>query len=128
LTQGLASRRNALRLYINTFAAIPHAGVVAKLSFFSKAAKMLVQTFFNIIRPESCPFDQPKRKMKKNFSRILVLSACITIFGLLLDSDPKEPSTIMRFVEFFAMLGITFVLCTIGYLTFAFVKRKIQSV
>ncbi|WP_318639774.1 hypothetical protein [Flavobacterium ardleyense] len=46
---------------------------------------------------------------KKNFN-IFLISLGITIFGLLLDSDAKEPSMIMRFVEFFAMTGLIFII------------------
>jgi hypothetical protein len=42
-----------------------------------------------------------------------------------MDDDIREPSTIMRFVEFFAMTGIVFVLLsTVNYL-FNFTKKLI---
>ena len=48
--------------------------------------------------------------MNKKFSNILMVSIVITIFGFLMDSDVKEPSVIMRFVEFFAMIAIVFII------------------
>ena len=62
---------------------------------------------------------------KKNLLIILMISIGIAIFGLLMDDDIKEPSTIMRFVEFFAMTGILFIfLISINYLT-NFAKKLI---
>ncbi len=57
---------------------------------------------------------------------ILKLSILITIFGFLLDSDVKEPSVIMRFVEFFAMIGILFIITFIINTLFDFTKSKIN--
>ena len=48
--------------------------------------------------------------MSKRNLNILFLSIGISIFGFLMDGDAKEPSTIMRFVEFFAMITIIFIL------------------
>ena len=56
--------------------------------------------------------------MKKKISNIFILSISFTILGFLIDGDQKEPSTIMRFIEFFAMTGITFVTFSILYLNF----------
>lgn len=57
---------------------------------------------------------------------ILKLSIFITIFGFLLDSDVKEPSVIMRFIEFFAMIGIIFIITFLIKTLFDFTKSKIN--
>lgn len=62
--------------------------------------------------------------MRKRLLNMLILSICVTIFGFLLDDDTKEPSTIMRFVEFFAMTAIIFTFITIIHYTFNFVKKR----
>lgn len=62
--------------------------------------------------------------MRKRLLNMLILSICVTIFGFLLDDDTKEPSTIMRFVEFFAMTAIIFTFITISHYTFNFVKKR----
>ncbi len=62
---------------------------------------------------------------KRKLFSILIFSIGITILGLLMDDDIKEPSTIIRFVEFFAMTGIIFVILTgVNYLI-NFVKNKV---
>ncbi len=66
--------------------------------------------------------------MKKKFLNILILSITVTIFGFLMDDDQKEPSTIMRFVEFFAMIGIIFLLFSMLNFTFNFAKNKINLI
>lgn len=62
--------------------------------------------------------------MRKRLLNILILSIGVTIFGFLLDDDTKEPSTIMRFVEFFAMTAIIFTFITIINYLFNFTKKK----
>lgn len=57
---------------------------------------------------------------------ILKLSFLITIFGFLMDSDVKEPSVIMRFVEFFAMIGVIFIIIFLISTIFDFTKNKIN--
>ena len=66
-----------------------------------------------------------KLNMKKKFLNILIISIIITVFGFLMDDDQKEPSTIMRFVEFFAMIGIIYLIVSFIYFSFNFVKNKI---
>ena len=65
--------------------------------------------------------------MKRNILAILILSICLTIVGLLLDDDLKEPSTSMRFLEFFAMIGIIFILTSCFYFVFHFLKSKLKA-
>jgi hypothetical protein len=64
--------------------------------------------------------------MSKRNLNILIASIGITIFGFLMDGDVKEPSTIMRFVEFFAMIGIIFIISFSITNLFSFAKNKIN--
>ena len=64
--------------------------------------------------------------MSKRNLNILIVSIGITIFGFLMDGDVKEPSTIMRFVEFFAMIGIIFILSFSITNLFSFTKNRIN--
>ncbi len=66
--------------------------------------------------------------MKKNLLKISVVALIITVIGLLMDGDPKEPNMAMRFVEFFAMLAILFTLFSIVYYTASFAFRKFKKV
>lgn len=65
--------------------------------------------------------------MKKNLLKIFVVASIITIIGLIMDGDPKEPSMAMRFIEFFAMLATTFILISIIYFVNTFTYRKIAN-
>ncbi len=64
--------------------------------------------------------------MSKRNLNILIVSIGITIFGFLMDGDVKEPSTIMRFVEFFAMIVIIFIISFLITNLFSFAKNKIN--
>ena len=63
--------------------------------------------------------------MNKKLLNILFLSIGVTIFGLLMDDDNKEPSKIMRFVEFFAMTAIIFTVFTAFYYLINFTMKKV---
>ena len=63
--------------------------------------------------------------MNKKLLNILLLSIGVTIFGLLMDDDNKEPSTIMRFVEFLAMIAIIFTVFTAVYYVINCKKKKV---
>jgi uncharacterized membrane protein YwaF len=63
--------------------------------------------------------------MNKKLLNILLLSIGVTIFGLLMDDDNKEPNTIMRFVEFFAMIAIIFTVFTAVYYVINFKMKKV---
>lgn len=56
--------------------------------------------------------------MKKKTVNILVLASILTTIGFIMDGDPKEPSMLMRFVEFILMLGLIFILISSFYFTF----------
>jgi hypothetical protein len=63
--------------------------------------------------------------MKKSALNILFIASVIVFVGFLMDSDPKEPSMLMRFVEFFGMTGIVFLLISMIYYPSIFVYKKI---
>lgn len=62
--------------------------------------------------------------MKTKYLKILTIASVLSLIGLLLDGDTKEPNTLMRFVEFILMLGITFALISLLYFLFDFAKRN----
>ena len=64
--------------------------------------------------------------MSKRNLNILKVSIGITIFGFLMDGDVKEPSTIMRFFEFFAMIGVIFIISFSITNLFNFTKNRIN--
>lgn len=64
--------------------------------------------------------------MSKKFLNIVFVSVGITIFGLLLDDDVKEPSTMMRFTEFFVMTGIIFIISFSINELINFTKKRIS--
>lgn len=66
--------------------------------------------------------------MKKRIVNILAISFVITTLGFIMDGDVREPSMLMRFVEFFLMFGILSVLISIIYLGINFTKRSLQKV
>ena len=65
--------------------------------------------------------------MKKSLIKIFFAASIITIIGLIMDGDPKEPSMAMRFVEFLAMLATTFILFAIIYFVTKFTYRRIAN-
>ena len=64
--------------------------------------------------------------MKRKLLNILTVSSIITTLGVVADGDPTEPSILMRFVEFFAMIGIIFSLISIIYFTSTFIRKNIR--
>lgn len=63
--------------------------------------------------------------MKKTYLNILAVALFVTIVGFLMDGDVKEPSMLMRFVEFFMMTGILFTIFSIFYHSFVFTKKRV---
>ena len=63
--------------------------------------------------------------MKKINLNILAVATLLTIVGFLMDGDIKEPSMLMRFVEFFMMTGILFTIISIFYHSFFFAKKRL---
>lgn len=65
--------------------------------------------------------------MKKTLLTILAIAFVISTVGFLMDGDAIEPSMLMRFVEFFLMTGILFMLIAVGYFSVRFIKRSFQN-
>ena len=61
--------------------------------------------------------------MKKTLLNILTVATVITTIGFIMDGDAKEPSMLMRFVEFFMMVGIVFTLLSVVYFGISFARR-----
>jgi hypothetical protein len=66
--------------------------------------------------------------MKRKILNILTVSSIITTISLVMDGDPVEPSMLMRFVEFFLMSGIIFLLVSFVYFTTTFIFKNIKRV
>jgi len=64
--------------------------------------------------------------MKRKFLNILTLASVLTLIGFLMDGDAKEPSMLLRFTEFFGMVGITFLLITTLYFGSGLVYKTIR--
>lgn len=64
--------------------------------------------------------------MKRKILNILTVSSIITTIGFIMDGDPVEPSMLMRFVEFFLMIGIIFLLVSFVYFTSTFIFKNIK--
>ena len=62
--------------------------------------------------------------MKKTLLNILTVATVITTIGFIMDGDAKEPSMLMRFVEFFMMVGMVFTLLSIVYFGISFARRS----
>jgi hypothetical protein len=59
---------------------------------------------------------------------IILLSIVVNTIGFLLDSDLKNSSIWTTILEYFMMLGLTFILFSIIYGVIAFVIKKIIGV
>ena len=66
--------------------------------------------------------------MKKTVLNILAIASVITTASYLLDSDTKEPSTIMRFVEYILMLTIFFTLISGIYFGSKAITKRLQLI
>ncbi len=65
--------------------------------------------------------------MKKRVLNILTIAFIVTTIGFIMDGDAKEPSMLMRFVEFVLMLGIVFILSSIVYSVFGYARKSFQK-
>ncbi|THF49944.1 MULTISPECIES: hypothetical protein [Flavobacterium] len=65
--------------------------------------------------------------MKRKFLNILALSSILTLIGFLMDGDAKEPSMLLRFTEFFGMVGIIFLLVSTFYFGSGLVYKTIRK-
>lgn len=66
--------------------------------------------------------------MKRKLLNILAISSIITTVGFIMDGDPREPSMLMRFMEFFGMIGIVFLLTSLIYFSTVSVLKKMRRV
>ena len=62
--------------------------------------------------------------MKKSLKNILKAAFIISTIGLIMDSDVKEASMLLRFFEFVMMTSTIFVLILVVYFTIQFFKSK----
>lgn len=53
--------------------------------------------------------------MKEVFKKILFLAFVLTTISLVMDGDTVKPGMLMRFVEFFGMMGIFTVIISVIY-------------
>ena len=65
--------------------------------------------------------------MKKTISLLLILSFFLSTLGMIADGDPNEVSMLLRFVEFFAMTALIFVVFSIIYFSANFIFKKLRS-
>ena len=65
--------------------------------------------------------------MKKTLLNILTISSILTTIGFIMDGDPKVPSALLRFTEFFLLLGIVFLFLSGLYFGSLFIKRTFQK-
>lgn len=65
--------------------------------------------------------------MKKTLLNILTISSILTTIGFIMDGDPKVPSVLLRFTEFFLVLGIVFLFLSVLYFGSLFIKRSFQK-
>ena len=65
--------------------------------------------------------------MRKTLLNIFTVSSILTTIGFIMDGDPKVPGVLLRFTEFFLMLGIISLLLSAVYFGGLFVKRSFQK-
>lgn len=65
--------------------------------------------------------------MTKSIVNILFAAISITIIGFLMDSDPKEPSMLMRFTEFFGVVALISVAIALVYFPSKFALAAIRK-
>lgn len=65
--------------------------------------------------------------MKKALLNILAVSSILTTIGFIIDADPKVPSMVLRFTEFFLMLGMVFLFMSFFYFCSVFIKRSFRK-
>ena len=65
--------------------------------------------------------------MKNTLYKLFIFSSILTTVGFIADSDVKETSLILRFVEFSAMLVVVFGLISMLYFTSRYVFSKMKT-
>ncbi len=68
------------------------------------------------------------RTMKKSLLKILAISLILTTIGFIMDGDPKVPSVLLRFTEFFLMWGVVSLVTAALYFTISKLARKLQKI
>jgi len=84
----------------------------------------LLNLFNTKINYTSFKIKLKKKNMKRKILNILTVAFIITTIGFIMDGDAKEPSMLIRFMEFVLMLGIVFILTSIVYSIFNFARRS----
>ncbi|MCP2038910.1 hypothetical protein [Chryseobacterium sp. HSC-36S06] len=65
--------------------------------------------------------------MKKKILNILGISWIVTTIGFVMDGDPTVPGVLLRFTEFFFMLGIVFLILSVFYFRSMFIKNRFRK-
>ena len=73
-------------------------------------------------------YSQTFKNMKKSLQTILQAAFIISTIGVIMDSDVKEASVLLRFFEFFMMTLTIFALLSTAYFTIKFFKSKFQTI
>lgn len=66
--------------------------------------------------------------MKKVFRNILLLAFVLTTISLVMDGDTVKLGMLMRFVEFFAMMGIFTVIISMIYFPLSYFLRATRKI
>ena len=66
--------------------------------------------------------------MKKTVLNLLAVASVLTTASFLLDGDLREPSMIMRFVEYILMLTIFFTLISAIYFGGKTISKRLQLI
>lgn len=64
--------------------------------------------------------------MKKKILNIVKIAFVLTTVAFLLDGDAKEPSMLMRFMEFFGMTAIFTLIVSAVYFPTSFLRNKLS--
>lgn len=65
--------------------------------------------------------------MTTKIKNIAILSSVLTTIGFLMDGDFKEPSMLMRFIEFLGMFTVLFILIASIYFLGQFLFKKMKT-
>lgn len=65
--------------------------------------------------------------MNNKIKNIAILSSALTTIGFLMDGDVKEPSMLMRFVEFFGMFTLIFIFIFLLYFFVKYIFKKAKG-
>ena len=91
--------------------------------FYFAFGKRINDRIFRSTKTES----EKLTSMKKTISILLILSFFLSTLGLIADGDPKEASMLLRFVEFFSMAAVIFVIFSTIYFGAYYIFKKLGS-